>query len=368
MLLVSLECLFLIAPSIFSNVYFVLCIVCPMLLVSLECPFLIDPSIFSSVYFVLCIVFPMLFLSLECPFLIGPSIFSNVYFVLCIVCPLLLVSLECLFLIAPSIFSNVYFVLCIVCPMLLVSLEYPFLIALLFSLTFISSCVLCTQCCQVLCVVYSIGFICLHKTQNKDKQNTKHREPGMIGHTRQRTKTNKTDRIDNPETLATLDTGRMCNQEWTTQRHWQHWTHKTQDEGAIKNEQPRDTGNSWHTRHMTKVQSRMNNPETLATLDTQDTGRRCNQECTTQRHWQHWTQVECAIKNEQPRDTGNTGHTRHRTKVQSRMSNPETLATLDTQNTGRRCNQEWTTQRHWQHWTHKKTQDEGAIKNEQPRW
>ena len=89
----------------------------------------------------------------------------------------------------------------------------------------------------------------------------------------------------------------------------------------------------------------MNNPETLAPLDTQDTGRMCNQEWTTQRHWQHLT---------------------HKTKVQSRINNPETLATLDTQDTGRMCNQEWTTQRHWQHWTHK-TQDEGAIKNEQPR-
>jgi hypothetical protein len=58
----------------------------------------------------------------------------------------------------------------------------------------------------------------------------------------------------------------------------------------------------------------MNNPETLATLETQDTGRRCNQEWTTPRHWTHKTQDEGAIKNEQPRDTGNTGHTRHRTK------------------------------------------------------
>jgi hypothetical protein len=63
--------------------------------------------------------------------------------------------------------------------------------------------------------------------------------------------------MKNPETLATLD---------------------TQNEGAIKNEQPRDTGYTGHTKHSTKVQSRMNNPETLATLDTQDTGQRSNQE------------------------------------------------------------------------------------------
>jgi hypothetical protein len=59
--------------------------------------------------------------------------------------------------------------------------------------------------------------------------------------------------MDNPEKLAT----RRDNQEWTIQRNWQH-------EGAIKNEQSRETGN-------TKVQSRMNNPEKLAT-------RRDNQE------------------------------------------------------------------------------------------
>jgi hypothetical protein len=50
----------------------------------------------------------------------------------------------------------------------------------------------------------------------------------------------------------------------------------------------------------------MVNPETMATLGTQDTGRR------------------------QSRDNGNIGHTRHRTK---------------------------TIQRQWQHWAHK-TQDE----------
>jgi hypothetical protein len=117
-----------------------------------------------------------------------------------------------------------------------------------------------------------------------------------------------------PETLAT----RRGNQEWASQRHWQH-------EGAIKNGQVRDTGN-------TKEQSRMGKPETLAT-------RRGNQEWASQRHWQH----EGAIKNGQARDTGNT-------KGQSRMGKPETQTT-------RRGNQEWASQRHWQHWAHK-TQDE----------
>ena len=38
--------------------------------------------------FVLCLVYPMLTVSLDCPFLIAPSVFSNVYlfFVLCTQC------------------------------------------------------------------------------------------------------------------------------------------------------------------------------------------------------------------------------------------------------------------------------------------
>ena len=71
----------------------------------------------------------------------------------------------------------------------------------------------------------------------------------------------------------------------------------------------------------------MDNPETLATLCAQVTGQRLEKTKET-------------IKNGQPRDTGNIGYRRHGTKGR----------------VNQRDNQEWTTQRHWQHWAHK-TQD-----------
>jgi hypothetical protein len=44
-------------------------------------------------------------------------------------------------------------------------------------------------------------------------------------------------KMDKPEKLAT----RRGNQKWTNQRVWQH-------EGAIKNGQTRETGNTGHTK------------------------------------------------------------------------------------------------------------------------
>jgi hypothetical protein len=73
----------------------------------------------------------------------------------------------------------------------------------------------------------------------------------------------------------------------------------------------------------------MDNPETLPTLRTQNTGRRLEK-------------TKGAIKNGQSRDTANIGNTKHGTKVRENQ----------------RGNQEWTIQRHCQHWEHK-TQDEG---------
>ena len=104
--------------------------------------------------------------------------------------------------------------------------------------------------------------------------------------------------MDNPETLATLGTqdteqihvrdNQKGNQEWTIQRHWKHWVHKTQNK---------------YTLEITNVQSRMDNPETLATLGTQDTEQI------------HVRDNQRAIKNGQSRDTGNIGYTRHRTNT-----------------------------------------------------
>jgi len=70
----------------------------------------------------------------------------------------------------------------------------------------------------------------------------------------------------------------MGNQEWTIQRHWQHWVHKTQNEDTLE---------------ITKGQSRMDNPKTLATLGTQDRGRRqTKHKNTTQKTKRLATRVE----------------------------------------------------------------------------
>jgi hypothetical protein len=101
------------------------------------------------------------------------------------------------------------------------------------------------------------------QTKLRAMKNGQSRETGDIGYTRHRTKTNKTEgqsRMDNPEKLATF-------------------------------------GNIWYTRHWkktnkTEVQSRMDNPEKLTTFGTQDGGRRQtqlrgNEDWTIQRNCQH---------------------------------------------------------------------------------
>ena len=67
-------------------------------------------------------------------------------------------------------------------------------------------------------------------------------------HTRHRTKTNKP--MDNPDKLPTQVTGRRPTTQWTIQINWKHKTH-------VEDKQEQ-------TIHLDK----------LSTLDTQDTGRR----------------------------------------------------------------------------------------------
>ena len=106
----SLDCPFLISPSIFSNVYFrpVSCV--PGVtsvsgLSILDCPFG-----FSNVYFSSCVLCTR---CCQCLWIVHSRLslrYSLTFiFVLCLVYPALPVSLDCPFLIAPSVFSNVYF-------------------------------------------------------------------------------------------------------------------------------------------------------------------------------------------------------------------------------------------------------------------
>ena len=137
----------------------------------------------------------------------------------------------------------------------------------------------------------------MHKTQDEDSTKWGAQDRGRRQRHCQRG-VHKIQDEDNPETLSTWgtqDTGRRQ----TIQRHCQRGVHKTQDE----DKQSRDTVNVGYTRHRTKT----NNPETLSTWGTQDTGRR------------------------QSRDTVNVGYTRTQDE-----DNPETLSTWGTQDTGRR--------------------------------
>jgi hypothetical protein len=124
MLPVSLDCTFLIATSVFSNVYFscILCTLCCQFLwivhfwLSLRCSL-------TFFYPVSCVPYVASFSGLyifDCPFGVLKHLF-----ILCLVYPILPVSLDCTLLIAPSVFSNVYL-----------------------------SCVLCTLCCQFLWIVH----------------------------------------------------------------------------------------------------------------------------------------------------------------------------------------------------------------------
>ena len=80
--------------------------------------------------------------------------------------------------------------------------------------------------------------------------------------------------MDNPETLATLGTqtqdkakqinvreNRRGNQEWTIQRHWQHWINKTQGEGKHSETQnTTSVGHSYAQANTNNVNKKMSSP------------------------------------------------------------------------------------------------------------
>ena len=45
--------------------------------------------------------------------------------------------------------------------------------------------------------------------------------------------------MDNPDELATQDTGRRKTKQWTILINWQQWAHKIQDEDKQNNGQSR---------------------------------------------------------------------------------------------------------------------------------
>ena len=141
MLPVSLDCPFLIAPSVFSSTYLscVLCTLCCQFLwiVLFYCPFGILQHLF-----VMCLVYPMLPVSLDCPFSLphrysltcicpvscapnvdsGLSFFLSLRYSLTCICPVSCVPyVACVsglsFFATPSVFTNMYLpcVLCTQC-------------------------------------------------------------------------------------------------------------------------------------------------------------------------------------------------------------------------------------------------------------
>jgi hypothetical protein len=191
----SLDCPFVIAPLVFSNVNLscVLCTLCCQILwivhlwlplwysLTFICPVSCVPyvasfsglSIFDCPFgilwclFVLCLVYPMLPVSLDCPFMIAPLVVCDVYF-FCVSCTLCCQFLWIVYFWLPFGILWRLFVLCLEYPMLSVSRDCIFVISpLVFSDVYLS-CVLYSLFCQFLWIVhfwlhlwYSLTYICL---------------------------------------------------------------------------------------------------------------------------------------------------------------------------------------------------------------
>ena len=69
-----------IVHSVFSNVYCISCVCLRIRIPTFCC--CSSFKFFVVFFFVLCLVYPMLPISLDCPFLIAPSVFSNVYLII----------------------------------------------------------------------------------------------------------------------------------------------------------------------------------------------------------------------------------------------------------------------------------------------
>ena len=121
-----------------------------------DCPF----GILSHL-FVLCLVYPMVTVSLDCPFVIVPSVFSSIY-LSCVLC-----NLCCQFLWIFHFCLSLRYSLTFICPVSCVpyvtsfSGLYFFIAPSVFSNIGLS-CVLCTLCCQFLWIVlfyYPFGIL-----------------------------------------------------------------------------------------------------------------------------------------------------------------------------------------------------------------
>jgi hypothetical protein len=143
-----------------------------------------------------------------------------------------------------------------------------------------------------------------------------------IGYTRHRTKIRENQR---------------GNQEWTIQKLWQHWVHRTETIQKLWQ-------HLWFSLIfvLCLVYPMLSQfldcpcliaPLLFCNLCPVDTGQRL-------------LKSKGAIKHGQSRNSDNIGYTRHRTKIRENQ----------------RGNQEWTIQKLWQHWVHK-TQDKGYRKS-----